>query len=203
MIDDGVRIGFPQLDAGGGELLRFARPRLVNERRRQAGELVLDGPGLVQEVAVEALDGDIAPGECNFQRRVDLATLCVVAAVPVDAVGFHGGRQFGDHVRAGAVQECQSSPMLGQRFVQGLQRAVQPPPRGAAQGTDSTRPFIMDVDADQRAPGSRGRVQRGIIGEAQIVAEPNNCGIHVFHTRARACGVAVDCRPYVALSYCA
>ncbi len=93
--------------------------------------------------------------------------------------------------------------MLGQGFVQGLQRAVQPPARGATQGTQSACPFIMDVDTDQRPLGGHGRVQRGIIGEAQVIAKPNNRRIHVFHTRVRARGVAVDCRPYVALSYCA
>ena len=52
--------------------------------------------------------------------------------------------------------------------------AVQPPPRGAAERTDAGRLLVEHVDAHDRRPALDRGVQRRMVRDAQVVAEPDD-----------------------------
>jgi hypothetical protein len=163
---------------------------------------ILNGPRLVQKPAVEARDFNFVSLESGCGCRIDGAARLIVAPIQVDALGTQGGCELRQCVRTGAAQDGQSSSMFGQSLVECLQRAVQPPTRGAAQGTDAGRLLIVNVDADQRPPRCCRRMQRWVVRQAQVVAKPNNCRMHIVLTqtrRAPRCRTVVDCSPSVAV----
>ena len=79
----------------------------------------------------------------------------------------------------------------GQAALQARQRVMQPPARRAAEPPGAGRLVVEDVDRNHLAAGGHGLAQRRIVGEAQVVAEPDERRLgHVAIRWLRASGSA-------------
>ncbi len=130
-------------------------PRLDQQRGVVAGRLEAGRPQL-------ALDPPVAP----LGGRL-------VQPVPVDAGGIDLGRQLAEHLERGPLAHHQPKPVTAEITLQGLQRTVEPPARCRAR-----RPRLLLLGAPHEhrhhRPGRRGGGKRGVVGQPQVAAEPDD-----------------------------
>ena len=82
-------------------------------------------------------------------------------------------RDLGQHLRRIAPPQHQPRTACLQRLRQPGQRMVQPPARRTAQLARARPDIVEDIDRDHRTPLRSGD-QRGLIGQAQVAAEPDD-----------------------------
>ncbi len=71
-----------------------------------------------------------------------------------------------------AAQEKHVAAKLGQRFGQSLQGVMKSPAAGPSSRAQTHAFLVMNINAENFPSACQRRVQRRIVGEAQIVAEP-------------------------------
>src|SRR6185312_13267299 len=102
----------------------------------------------------------------------------LITAIPDQKLRAGLFQDAGQNLAGVAASQDQMPAMTGEAFVQTIQRMMQPPARRAAPGPLSRCFVIQDVKTDQWAAGSGRESQRGIIGQTQILAEPDEGGFH-------------------------
>ena len=150
------------------------------ERREHAQApvlLVADLARRSQQVAGKAMrdDTDLA------QRRGNLICHGPVwrlrDLVPVDRLGTDLARERGDDRRRRPLAQHQRCPPLTQARLQGAQRLRQPPSRRAAERPNARRLVVEHVNERNRRVRFGGCVQRGMVGNAEVVAVPDDGGV--------------------------
>ncbi len=144
----------------GIDLERSSRPRL-------------DLPRFEQEGGIEAADIDPVRLEIRLDRAVAFDRMGFVTPVPVDGPcsGFPDqSRQDDPRIAAQAGQAAEVIP-------QSLETVMKPPAAGPAQrmGVADTVCIFQDEDG-KHLPFASGFMERGIVGDAKILAEPDDCG---------------------------
>ena len=142
----------------------FVRPTLTG----------LQGPGLVQQRAVEALHGQAAVREPVLDAAIPSDRPGLVAAVPE----YRGCPRFLDErveniLARLAAQDQRTSSF---RSAANHSRPMQPPPRRSAWRPISGIFVIKNEHRQNRLASLGCGGQRRVIGGAQIEAEPNNGG---------------------------
>ncbi len=94
-------------------------------------------------------------------------------------------RQLGQHRVGLAAPQDQPRALFAQARVERLEAVVQPPARRAAHRMIAGRLVVEHVDGDHR-PVVAGGDQRGLIGEAEVLAEPEDHGSGHGGVRANA-----------------
>lgn len=87
------------------------------------------------------------------------------------------GRQPRELDLGAAASQHQRPAGLAHAGVERRQAVMQPPAGGASERPGTSRRVIEHVGRDQRA-GRGGGGQRRVVGEAQVVAEPEDAGVH-------------------------
>ncbi len=82
----------------------------------------------------------------------------------------------GDHLGRGAAAQHEHRSLLTQPLAEFGERVVQPPARGAAERTDAGGDLVEHEDRDHRLAPVGGGAQRRVVGQAQVVAEPDERG---------------------------
>ena len=99
--------------------------------------------------------------------------------IPENRLCTHAMRQFGNDAGRCALAQDQPRPQRAEPPLQRSERLGKPPSGGAAKRTGARRTGFLaveDVEADDWRPGSRGGMQRGMIGETKIFAKPDDAG---------------------------
>jgi len=113
-------------------------------------------------------------------------------AIHVDGVGAglrNQAKQLGLAVAAAKDQPGAALPQGGVERAQGF---VEPPKGGGAHGTD-TGTLIEDVDGDNRPSGLRRVVEGRIVGQTQVLTEPQDHR-SVVGLGGHACGLRDNLR---------
>jgi hypothetical protein len=121
----------------------------------------------------------------RVQRPVRLAPMRLVSAGAMHRSQPMRARQPGDDLHRIAPAQGESAAPRGDSLRQRGQRMMQPPAAGRA------RLFIENIEQQQRLAAGRRRVQGGVVGEAQIVAEPDEPG-HATSGRRPNCSRAKE-----------
>jgi hypothetical protein len=87
--------------------------------------------------------------------------------------GAAAGGEVGQQGDGIALQQQQFQAAGAQRGLQGGERVVQPPALGAAMGMGAGGGIVQDIDRQDRAGGGGG-VQGGVVGQAEILPEPQD-----------------------------
>ena len=159
--------GVTHLRTGG------SRAPIRREDLERSAGLGLDLPGLAKELGVEAFRCDPGLGQGLGDCVVGICRVAV-AAVPVHGGRVHLARQSGDGGQGRSAPEYEASAALPDIGGQRLETMVQPPARGAATLPDTLVAVVEHIDADDRLAPLHARMQRAIVGETQILAEPDD-----------------------------
>ena len=131
-------------------------------------------PGLAQEIGAEALGGDSTGRQIALDGLVGGDSASVVPAVPDDragtGLGDHGSQDLG---RLAAAQD-EPLPQPLQIGPQRPETLGEPPGGGGPHGALAGSGLLADIKADDRPAVRRGLREGGIVGEAEVVAEPDD-----------------------------
>ena len=166
---------------GGGEGRARRRPgeKRPPERREDTERAAVLGEEtmrLVEQVRVETRRRPAPRPDLGLERRVDRPFRPADAPVPEDRVGAalrHDRRH--DDLRRPAAQHQPSAARGDARGERG-EGVVQPPARRRAERAQAGRDLVEDMEEDDRPPRPRRRVEGGIVGEPQVVAQPDENG---------------------------
>jgi hypothetical protein len=139
-------------------------------------------PRLVQQGAVAGLDG----GPFFPQNALDFGVAGdgggFVEAVPIQAIRAGLAHQLRQGLQPAAAPDDEPRTQLAQRFIQRREAMMQPPSAGAAHGPIAAADRLVDVDGNDPLGGGQGGAQGGMVGQAQVAAEPEEGGFHgAFH----------------------
>ena len=134
---------------------------LVRQRQQVTGKAMRDDTDLTQRRGNLIFNGLV-------WRLRDL--------VPVDRVGTDLASERGDDRRRRPLAQHKRCPPLTQARLQGAQRLRQPPSRRAAERPNARRLVVEHVNERNRRVRFGGCVQRGMVGNAKVVAVPNHGG---------------------------
>ena len=137
-----------------------------------------DTGGGHQEIAGKALRRDADLLECSGRLIGDGLMRSLRHLIPEHRFGTGFAGQFGDDPGRRSFAQHQRSADRVQAFLQGAERLRQPPARRAAKGARVRRTahLVQHLEANRRRGGLRGGVQGVMIGEAQIIAKPDDAG---------------------------
>ena len=94
--------------------------------------------------------------------------------IPERAARVAGFGQGGHDLRRVAVEQMQRAALRSDIACERLKRVVQPPASRAAERTRRASALVEHEDREDGPLGCHGRVQRGIVGKPQILAEPDD-----------------------------
>ena len=138
--------------------------------------LIGDGVRLVQQRGVGAPHLEARAGQLRLQPGVARDHRRLVPPVPEDRPRAGAGRQLPEDL-PGVTPETQQPGTPGaQGLVERSERVMQPPARGAPGGPRAFAGVVENVDGQHGATPLKGRVQGGIILQAQVLAEPEDRG---------------------------
>jgi hypothetical protein len=104
----------------------------------------------------------------------------LVQAAGMDLVGTDAGGEGEDDLRRRAAGQVEGDPTGLEVGAEGGEGAVEPPALGAAMGPTPGRRVVQDIHR-QHGPVLDG-VEGGVVGEAQVLAEPDEGrGEHLPH----------------------
>ncbi len=146
-------------------------------------------PGLAEQIRAEALGHQATAGEAGLDGLIDSDAARIVAAVPQHGVRARLGDELVDDLigRAATQDEAlaQSLKALGER----TQALGEPPAGRAAERALPVSRFLQHIEADDRRAARRRPGQGRIVGEAEVVAEPDD-GRRLRHGRVTGWGGA-------------
>ena len=171
---------------------RWQRPRqcvepgraIAPERREDAIRLALaraDLPRLVQQRRVVALALEPGLAQRCLDVRVALDERRIVEPVPVDPPGAGLACDVEQRLERTAPAQAQSPAAGPQRRIQRREALVQPPTARAAGRPVAVLPGGVHVQRDHVPRLRAGRAQRGVVGQAQVATEPDDCAAGVAH----------------------
>ncbi len=172
------RLGLCASPRHRGRGQRFAHrqfPRRLPERREHPERPALPGrhgPRLEQQIGLEAPGVDAVTAKPLLQPRIDLSP-CGVAPVPVHGARAGLGHQRRDHLLRGT--RSQHHRRIGGQLHQGT---VQPPARSTTERPDASAHLIAYIHQHHRLTALRGRRERRVVRDAQVIAEPHDRGGH-------------------------
>ncbi len=141
-------------------------------------------PGFQQQIAGEAAHGDACVDQRGLQCAVARRVLRFVAAVPVDFGAAVARAELGEDLRGFAAADDEFRAEPGEAALKLRETVMQPPAAGRAR-----RPVLRvrfeDVQRQDAAAALDRVRQRRVVGDAQIVAEPEDDGVHAVHSAAR------------------
>ena len=184
------RLGQRPARSGQGE----TRPPERGEDREVRAGTGLHGPRFVQQRGGEGDRLETIVAERLLERRVDPPLGAAVASVPEDRIDAGLGDHLGDHPLGGPSSQHERGAVLSDPLTEFGEGVVQPPARGPTQGTHAGRFLVQYVEEDDGLAAIHSRAQSGVVGEPEVVAEPDEgCRAHagiVGPRRARAQPVA-------------
>ncbi len=125
------------------------------------------------------MHGDAVGMQRALERRVAGDGGRFVAPVPVDGIGSAGTDQRPQYRQAVTAGYMQLAPLRRQLLLQGRQGMVQPP---SARGTGRPRSLFlwgMHVHRQYALVLAAGRNERGMISQAQVASEQDQCRAHL------------------------
>ena len=97
-----------------------------------------------------------------------------VATVPIHSTGRDLVHQAGNDIEASPGAKHQGSPQGFDALAKCAEGVAQPPLRCPSQWTGAFRYFVVHVHQDQWLAPHHGGVERGVVGEPQVVSKPDN-----------------------------
>ena len=97
-----------------------------------------------------------------------------VTPVPVDGRGAGLANQVANHIVGPALTQHQGCAQPREARAQPFQTVVQPPVGGTAEGANTRRDFVANVNHDNGMSSFCRSDQRGVIRSAQVVAQPDD-----------------------------
>jgi hypothetical protein len=145
-------------------------------------------PGLVEEAGVET--GNLAPviSQADLEGGIERPLRPAVAPVPAHRSGIQVGRKLRDQPGGVAAQKGEANTVGGQPIRQRGQRMVQPPFQRAAKGA-TVAAFIKHIDAGHWCAERGSMGEGGIVGNPEVVAEPDKRRICAHRARNMLDGV--------------
>ena len=159
------------------------RPRRFPERREHAVRIALlrrHLPGLEQQRAVETLRMQAGFAQGALDLRVALLDRRLVAARPQHRLGAGEGGQRLQGAQARPAQHQQARTAALQRVGQRRQRAPAPGIGGRARCPVALFFRRVDVDGHRQPAAFERGAQRGLVVQAQVVAEPDQGDGHAI-----------------------
>ncbi len=146
------------------------------EHPQAAALLVADFAGCDQQVAREAFGIYAKPCERRRNRFGDGQMRGLLNLAPEYRACLRLLCEFGDDFGCRSPPQHQRGTPGLQVGLQRPQRLRQPPARRATEWPHALAHFVEDIEAAHRSAGLRRRVQGRVIGQAQIVAKPDDDG---------------------------
>jgi hypothetical protein len=130
--------------------------------------------GSTSRLAVVGFDRDATSLERSRHIVIGRDALRFVAAVPVHSAAPISAASAGHDARRRPAPQHKAIALFLQLLIKRAQRAGQPP---ACRAPERAGAFVVeDIEAKQRSAGARSLRQRRMIGDAQVVAKPDNDG---------------------------
>jgi hypothetical protein len=116
--------------------------------------------------------------ECVANGGIARNEVGLVETVEIHGIGTRGGHGRAQACEAAALHHVQPPSTLPQRCVQGFQRMMEPP---ATRCPGRPLAFLvrrMRIEGHDTIAGGDGGMERGVVGKAQVAAEPDDGGAH-------------------------
>ncbi len=149
-------------------------PPVRREHPERIPLLVGDGVRLEKQRAVKILHLHAGGGEAGLDDFIPRDDRGLVAPVPIDRARARLGDEIDQHRNAVSARQPQPRPPRPQRSVQRRQRMMQPPARRAARRPLALACLIENVNGQHRTSARQGRMQRGVVLQTQVLAEPED-----------------------------
>ena len=157
--------------SGQGPERAMAAPEGGKDADRLAAGLA-ELPRLAHQPAVEARGFDAALLERRLDPGVERNRLAFVAAAPEDAACIRRGSQREDRLLGVAFDNVEPRAASGKRRLHRGQQLGEPPFRRPAQRTRPGARLVVDIDEKRGTIG--GGMDRRLVIEAEIVAQPDD-----------------------------
>jgi hypothetical protein len=149
------------------------RPGIGSEDLKGTAGLIPDLPRLVDETAVEAAGGDLAPWEVGLDGGIDRNLGGGIPPVPLDRLGAGFSDDPIDEIEGCSSEKNPLCSGSLERSPQTCEGSVKPPSRGAAKGSNAVRCLIQNGKAQDRGAGRCGRGEGRVVEQAVIVGKPD------------------------------
>jgi hypothetical protein len=165
----------PSVRAGAWRVAEREHP--PPERREDAQApalLVADRRGRDQQISGATLRVHAELCQRRFELFLDGLMRGLSDRIPVDSAGAAVARHFGDHFGRWPSSQRQRSAARCDLGTERPQRLRQPPACRSARHPSGG--IIQHIEADHRRAGFGGGAEGGMVGQAEVIAEPDDDG---------------------------
>ncbi len=156
--------------------LRAQGPPERGEDLERSARSGFDLPRFGEKRGVEALDLAALFTQRRFQSRVERDFRAAIAPAPENLFYSRGARDLREQPFGRAAQKMQFGAARRQIVFERRQGAVEPPAARPARRAQTGAFLVKHIKAEQRQAARRRRRQSGMVGDAEVVAEPDEGG---------------------------
>ena len=123
---------------------------------------------------MKALDGEPRCSQARLERGIHNSLRSAVAAIPENGPRAEVSRQSGQFGCGASAPENEGGAELFDRSGKSLETVMQPPAACRSEGTDAAAQLVEQEQHNDRRTALGGGTQCGIVGDAEIVPQPDD-----------------------------